>query len=473
MLALAGLLLAGCGAGEADGGRAAGLERPNIVLISIDTLRADHLGSYGYFRDTSPHLDRFAERAIRFERVRAPMATTLPSHTSMLTGRYPLEHGVLANVSHGGTGFGAESGLLSFTQVLQDAGYRTGAFVSALPLDRSTGIGAGFETYDQPEQVQRAAQETLDPALAWLAQASAGEEPFFLFVHLFDPHGKRHPPEPFLSRYETDDELEAWIAEREIGDFVAREWKGNATNTRTTFNRYGGEIRYADDQLGRLFGALASAGHFGDSLVTVVADHGDGLNQHGWVAHGLVWEEHLRVPWLLHVPGPGEWPAHVTANVSLIDLFPTLIGRMQPLGTPLSRRFDEQVTGVDVLAPEFVERPIFAQRTGREIPNDPGPIWALVDGDWKFVLREREGDALFDLARDPHELVNRLVEEPARAAEMRAALLASIERQRARGAELGISREAGPADPERIRQLELLGYLGADSGSEDALPEDH
>jgi len=444
------------------------------VLVSVDTLRADHLGSYGYFRDTTPHIDAFGDRAIRFERVRATMATTLPSHLSMLTGRYPLEHGTLANVAHGGAGFsGAEhgdGGLVSAVQVLQDAGYRTAGFIGARTLERATGFAAGFDVFDEPADVERQAGEVIDHALAWLGEQEPDpRHPFFLFVHLFDPHWKHEPPEPFLSMFSDDADLEAWVTEREIGDFAMRNRMRKATNTLRSLNRYCGEIRYTDEQLGRLFDALDEQGRFADSIVCFVADHGDGLNQHAWVAHGMVWEEQLRVPWLLHLPGDASEPRVVAADVSLLDLFPTLFARLPALDTPLAARFAAQATGVDVLAPDAAARGprrFFAQRTGREIPDDPGPIFALVEGDWKLLVREQQGDALFDLARDPHELENLIEAEPERARAMRADLEASLAEQRRRGAAVGADRPGPAADPERLRMLESLGYVGADSAIE-------
>ena len=125
---------------------------PNIVLITLDTTRADHLGAYGYFRDTSPRIDAFAEESIVFEHAIAPMATTLPTHVSILTATYPLEHGVLANVMHGGRRFVPAAGLRSFATVCREQGYRTAAFVSAAPLKRDSGIQAGFEEFFEPEK---------------------------------------------------------------------------------------------------------------------------------------------------------------------------------------------------------------------------------------------------------------------------------------------------------------------------------
>ncbi|MBU0638788.1 MAG: sulfatase-like hydrolase/transferase [Planctomycetes bacterium] len=141
---------------------------PNIVLISVDTLRADHLGCYGYFRDTSPNIDAFAREALFFEQAFCTMSVTLPSHVSLFTGLYPLEHGILANIEHGGVPFGWRTRVKTFAQFVSEAGYETAGFVSALPLKRDTGIAAGFEFFSQPRKMTRSAEETNQAALAWL-----------------------------------------------------------------------------------------------------------------------------------------------------------------------------------------------------------------------------------------------------------------------------------------------------------------
>ena len=192
------LALAGCREGIDVSGH------PNIVLITLDTTRADHLGAYGYFRDTSPRIDAFAEQSIVFEHAIAPMATTLPTHVSILTATHPLEHGVLANVMHGGRRFVPAAGLRSFATVCREQGYRTAAFVSAAPLKRDSGIQLGFEVFDEPDEseAERSGGQTSDAALRWLAGLEAG--PFLLWVHYYDAHWPFAAPAPFGGRYRTD-----------------------------------------------------------------------------------------------------------------------------------------------------------------------------------------------------------------------------------------------------------------------------
>ena len=438
------------------------LDRPNLVLISIDTLRADHVGSYGYFRDTTPHIDRFAGGAVKFERCYATMATTLPSHASMLTGLYPIEHGILANLVHGGRLFGWSEQMVSFAQILRDDGYATAGFIGAAPLKSATGISLGFSHWSEPKGRERRAEEVIDEALPWLAEHAP--ERFFLFVHLYDPHWRHKPPEPWRSQFETDDELEEWIAARAIPEEAVRSQGVLVADTRFEINRYDGEIAYTDDQVGRLFEKMRELQLFRSTIVILTSDHGEGLNQHDWASHGLVWDEQLRVPLLIRFPGlMRSLPRRFEPTMSLIDLFPTVMGRMTDFDTPLAERFLEQATGVDVLAADFEERPVFSQRTGREVAEDPGAMYSLTGRDWKFIHEAEAGYMLFDRSADPHELENLVEVRPAMAEEAREKLRASMDEQAARGEPFATS-ESGPLDPAHLQELRELGYLG---GTED------
>ena len=165
---------------------------PNLVFVTLDTTRADHLGLYGYFRDTSPALDAFGSQAIVFERFIVPMATTLPTHASLFTATQPLEHGVLANSTQGGSRFVPSTHLRSLAEVAGAAGWRTAGFVSSAVLKRGSGIETGFDAFDEPEGEQRNAEATTRTALAWLESTPRG--PFLLWVHYFDAHWPYAPP---------------------------------------------------------------------------------------------------------------------------------------------------------------------------------------------------------------------------------------------------------------------------------------
>lgn len=461
LAALCALLVAAC-AGDDKPPR---LERPNIVLITIDTLRADHLGCYGYFRDTSPVIDALAKESLVFDQAYAVMATTLPSHASMLTSRYPLEHGITANAMHGGNPFGWKPDMLSFAQVAKDAGYATAGFVSAAPLKTSSGIHAGFDKWEEPEKVECKAEETIDHALEWLAAKPAG--PYFLWVHLYDPHWKHTAPPPFDRMFHTDEpdpKLEAWLAERRIGEAATRGGAPEATRTREAINAYCGEIRYTDTQVGRLLERLRTSGDLERSVVVLTSDHGEGLNQHGWTAHGLVWDEQLRVPLLMRFPSAvGLAPRRVDTLVSLVDMLPTVLARIEPFEAPSYRRFLAQATGADVLAPAFRERPLLGQRTGRELPEDPGETYAVTTREWKFIEQEGAEDQLFDRRRDPYELENLAARQQPVVQSVRKIKDVMVRGHIARGAAAG-DATAGALDPQQIADLQALGYLGGDDG---------
>lgn len=248
---------------------------PNIVLITIDTLRADRLGAYRYFRDTSPVLDALAEESIVFERCIAPIATTYPSHLSLLTSTYPHETGAVANAGAGGAPFVPTPHLRSLAQLLSESGYQTAAFVSAAPLKSFSGIDAGFDVFDEPEPRTRPAEETNARVFEWLE--ARGEAPSFLWVHYFEPHSPYQPPEPLDKKFRPDDELRSYLTERDFQPVYRAGTLPVHVNS-----RYDGEVRQADQQVGLLLDALRSEPEiWNHTIVIVLGDHGEGLGQHG------------------------------------------------------------------------------------------------------------------------------------------------------------------------------------------------
>jgi len=440
----------------------------NIVLIVIDTLRADHLGCYGYFRDTSPSIDAFADEAILFEQAYAPMATTLPSHTSLFTGLYPLEHAIVANVGDGGQPFRSRAGLRAVAELARSDGCTTAAFVSATPLKSVCGLNAGFDVYDQPRAMLRKARETTDAALAWLsAHANAR---FFLFVHYFDPHVPYQPPPPYRALFQTDEELERHLVERHVPPVIHPSLcRGSvSTVTRQATNLYDGEIRFCDEHVGRLLEWLRQRELWDNSVIVVTADHGEGLNQHDWPQHGRTWNEQVHVPLLIRFPQSGrDWPRRFAPLVSLIDVFPTVLGQ---LDLSWAGAFFEQARGVDVLAPGFRERPLLAQRSARDCGEHGGPLYALTTRDWRYHYFEAGRELLFDRLADPHELQSVAITMPGRTEELRRQTLELVALLRESGKRLGAGKGgAVQLDPELQRQMEALGYL---SGPTDAKQDD-
>jgi len=429
--------------------------RPDVVVITLDTTRADHLGLYGYFRDTSPVLDALGAESLVFERHIVSIATTLPSHTSLFTGTDPLEHGVLANLKAGGTRLTPSPSLRTFAEYLRANGYRTGAFVGATPLKRGCGLEQGFETFDQPLGAERHAEETNDQALAWMGSIPL-HEPMLLWVHYFDPHGPYQPPAPLDRMFATDAALERHLAETDASPLTHRRSGGRAVETRDAVNGYDGEIRYMDQQIGRLLDGLRQRGRWDSAVILVFGDHGESLGQHGEAGHGQIWGEQLHAPLLMRIPGIA--PARVATVISTVDVLPTLLAR---LDLPGAAEWLQQSSGSDVLAPTASLRPALSRSSLRRESLGEREEVALTGRHWKLVRDEAGNQRLYDLERDPYEL-HPLDAGPAAVRRQLtselAARLVEIE-SRASALRPGTS-ESLPR--EILEQLEQLGYVADD-----------
>ena len=268
-------------------------DKTNCLIITIDTLRADRLSSFGSRTVETPNIDRLAVEGLKFTRCFAHTVTTLPSHANILLGVLPPYHGV-----HDNANFTVPDSIPSLAEVLKEAGYDTAAFIGAYPLDRRFGLGRGFALYDDDYGVQdfsqlffveRPAGQVINRASEWLKKASM---PWFLWVHLFDPHAPYNPPEPFLSQYKD--------------------------------NPYDGEVAYVDQILGDFFSLLRQTGRYDDTLIILTSDHGESLGEHGERTHGyLAYNSTLHVPLIIRAPGyKGE--KSEASVVSHIDIFPTV-----------------------------------------------------------------------------------------------------------------------------------------------------
>src|SRR6185437_13679281 len=288
---------------------------PNVLLISIDTLRADHLSCYGYARRTSPYIDGLAREGVRFSRAYTVIPLTGPAHLSLFTSRYPQENGVRRN----GVALPDDRAIVTLPQILRSHGYQTGAFISSWPLlGRLTHLDHYFASYDehltrtyQLFNSSRYAEDVTPRALKWLHKHANKKKPFFLWVHYFDPH------EPYLFRAGFDpadvDKAHPYQPPKDDG-------------MRERMRNYDSEIYYTDHSIGKLLAAL-DAMHIKDStMVVLVADHGESLGQHGYVGHG----RHL-FEGIIHIPFVVRYPGHVKAGqvidtpVSIIDVTPTIV----------------------------------------------------------------------------------------------------------------------------------------------------
>ena len=338
LLVLIGLSIGcacGCGPSEPPG------KYTQVVLITIDTLRADHLQSYGYPRLTSPFLDQLAEKGVVFTRANATVSHTAPSHASIFTGLLPLQHGVLRN------GDRLSPEFPNMAQVLGHAGYQTAAFTSAVFVNRTA---TGFRTVDG---VRRRGAKTVDQAMAWLDRLDP-EQPFFLWVHLFDVHEAELTRAGTPSAYYTairegtslgPDAFYDYLAELhglpnpkadEAFPGVAWEPVQGAGNGRpatltsradviASIDHYDAKIAYVDEQIERLFEAVQNVGSDGSCFWVILADHGEGLGSHGYRGHGEhIYQEQLRVPLIFYATDESLSPGRIESLVSLVDVFPTL-----------------------------------------------------------------------------------------------------------------------------------------------------
>jgi arylsulfatase A-like enzyme/Flp pilus assembly protein TadD len=421
-LLLAFLCLGGCRGGL----RAKPPLARNLVLVTIDTLRADRVGCYGNTSVETPHLDALARDGAMAPEASAQVPLTRPSHLTILTGLYPSEHGIRDNVSPA-----LDESIPTLPRILKGAGFATGGFVSSVVLASQSGLGRGFDTFSDKFEVgpndarflntiQRRGDLPTGEAITWL-QGQKGQR-FFLWLHLYDPHEPYEPPEPFATRYRE--------------------------------HPYEGEVAFSDDLVGRLDAALLSLGLREDTLLVVTSDHGEGLGEHGESVHGFfVYQTTLRVPLVMRGPGipPGTRLA-VTARS--VDLVPTLLDFVGV--APAAR-----VSGRD-LAPALrgLERPAedaaYAESLLPLIHYGWSDLRSLREGRWKYIQAPRP--ELYDLLADPSETHDLALAEPTRVQAFRGALEKRLSAERAL---VSRSQNAAAVPEDLLEKLGALGYVGA------------
>ncbi len=382
-----------------------GRDPPNIILISMDTTRSDHCSVYGYERDTTPNLRRFAEQGARFDLAYSPTSTTGPTHASLFTSVYPMEHGLIKN------GLPLLDRFITLSEHLREGGYETAGVVSSYVLHSKFGYGQGFDFYDdridprtskirmdgqEEEDIEDGfdwpGDETTRRAIDWLDRERDPQGPFFLFLHYFDPHHPYAPPEPFLSRFAPRDE--------------------HPSPVDVSVGAYDGDLAFTDSQIGVFLEALEDRGLDENTIVVIVGDHGEGLMQHGFMRHGRqLYEESVRVPFLVRWPGRVEEGLVFSAPVELLDVAPTLfdlIG-LDARGFELKgRSLAAALRGEERYEEE--NRPIFLFRRHYKDGGSKsarGVAYGLRAGEWKYIYGPDERrEELFNLTSDPTESVN-------------------------------------------------------------------
>lgn len=419
------LALTGCRRGDDTGP----FPEAPIVVISIDTLRSDHLPAYGYKEVETPAIDALRRDAVLFERAYSHTPLTLPAHVSLLTGVLPNHHGVRDNI---GYLFDPEKHPY-LPSLLKGAGYATGAAVSAFVLRGDTGLGRSFDAYEdgvtrRPTEAlgnsQRSGRETLGVAREWLRSLGDGK-PFFLFFHLYEPHTPYTPPEPFATRYRA--------------------------------SPYDGEIAEADAVVGELLQELKDRGIYDKALIVLLSDHGEGLRDHGEAEHGIfLYREALQVPLLLKLPGSRLGGTSVAAPAQLVDVAPTLLALA---GQPVPQGLDGGSL-LDLRRPDAPERDIYAETYYPRLHFGWSELTSLIRGPSHFIQAPRP--ELYDLVKDPAERENILERERRTYATLRQAL-ARYETPLAAPSQV---------DAETAGRLASLGYLaGGASTADGPLPD--
>jgi len=413
------------------GGVESSPRRPNVLFVSIDTLRADHLGAYGYERPTSPRIDALAKEGLVFESAQASASWTLPGLASVLTSYYPSTHGCWS--------FGSrlDDSFTTLTELLTAAGFDTACVTSHLFVTTRHGLQQGFVHFDDTFAYPAVDPEDnvtsdliSDRGIRFLEQKAAAPDgrPWFLWLHYFDPHANYMVHEGITERFLTP---------------------GERTLNQVDLDNYDGEIAFTDHHIGRVLDALAATGQADDTIVVLFSDHGEEFLDHGGLRHGhTLFGELVRVP--LIVRAPGIEPRRITEVVRTVDVFPTVLDLVE-LPTP------PDIMGRSLL------RPGTSLPALSEIRLDQGALMeALVYEGYKLVHDMRtDVYALFDLKNDPRELRDLAAEQPEKVEELRELMLGSVRRSE----RLSERYETAPEldlSPAVLEQLNGLGYGGGD-----------
>ena len=398
-----------------------------MVVISIDTLRADHLGCYGSPTGDTPAIDALAREGVLFSQTAAPAPSTLSSHTSLMTGTYGRTHGAARN------GYLVAPENVMLAELLQDRGYETAGFIGAYPLHSRSGFAQGFDHYDEPDR-QRSGDRVNDRIARWLDRRRPG--PFFLFVHYWDVHHPYSPPPPFDRRYRTDD-LEAGGTTAEIKALRRDLAAGRPDGGRSQVLRalYAGEVAHVDRLVGELLADLRARGLYEQALLVLLSDHGEAMDEHWeyWNHGASTYETTTRIPLIVRLPHAAHGGTVVDRLVSLVDVAPTLL---ELLGVPRPGNLEGEAFTAALRGELQPPRaPVFIESTKPRDLEPGGDAWpnerkcrAIRTRRWKLIHRPIDGSLeLYDLAQDPAETRNLYLDSTTEANHMTEELLRRLE----------------------------------------------
>lgn len=442
------LLATGCGKDVAD--------LPNIVLVTVDTLRADRLHCYGYSFPVSPSVDSLAADGILFDSCTSQSSYTIPSLAGMMTGLYPSEVGAVSNRTP------LPESVDTLAESLRRQGYETAGFVSNYNLRPDMQFNAGFDHYDakynEPERnrpyiLTRNAKHTTDAAMGWLIKRSRTEDhPFFIWIHYQDPHGPYTPPSGLVRPATDYPKKQLPVLDNNFDpDGIPKYQVIEAERESAVYRAlYDGEVLFFDKHFTRFLDLLKDKGHYERSAIVFTADHGESMGEHGyWFCHGQdLYSELVRVPFI--VKAPGVLPGRSDTRISHLDLLPTL---MALAGKPSAEL--PNYRGRNVLDPNLEAGPAcpLYTETLREADNE----WlrCIIMGDWKLIVPDNPDlmPELYDLAKDPEEKNNCIAANPQMAEKLGQVLAAEKKR-----AISGLNATQLELTPEEQKNLEALGY---------------
>jgi len=434
LLAYMGALLAStllpCGCTKKGGFGSLGSPKYNVLLVTLDTTRTERLSCYGYNKVTTPHLDRLAEQGIKFDKAISTSGATPMAHASILTGLNPYQHGV--RVIYAASGYKLPASIPTLATTLRDAGWQTGAFLSAFPVSDFYGFDNGFDTFDNGmlgsvdtkmrsfddgswkwgiDKNQRRSDRTTDSVTQWLYQIRQEQKPFFSWVHYWDPHDAMLvPPRDIISPF----------------------FSGATNSAMRRSALYDAEVFYMDSQFGRLVQTLKELGKYEDTVIVVIADHGqgldDGVTRHGWYEHRLIYQEQIRVPFILSLPnGPrGMVISDLVRNIDILPSILDILNIQHPgpvegsslLGLINEKPEPPRIAYAEALFPfDFNAGPI-----KKRFKDDT--LYCAMDNTWKLIFHPRfpQKNELYNIEADPLETRNVYLKEPSEAERLLATL---------------------------------------------------
>ncbi|MBZ5627256.1 MAG: sulfatase-like hydrolase/transferase [Acidobacteriia bacterium] len=416
----------------AQAGWAGVSDKPNVLIVTIDTLRADHVGCYGYKPGHTPNIDSLAADGVLFKQAFTPVPITLPSHTVIFTGTYPMLNGM-----HDFSGNRVSRDQPTLASILKSNGYTTGAVIASAVLDSRFGLNRGFDFYydhfdfnrlleSNLDAMERPANVVADEALRWLEQHY--QKRFLLWVHLYDPHHPYNPPAPYRETFKS--------------------------------HPYDGEIAFADAQLGRILTFLKKKGVYGHTLIVFLADHGEGLGDHGEKNHGFfIYNSTLHVPLIFKLPAAGT-RRQVTQAVSTVDVLPTILDELQ-IAVP--KAVQGRTLAAALRGKTAEASPIYSESFLPRLHFNWSELRGLQDESYKFI--DGPKPELYDLSSDPGELHNLYAAKPAVSQELQSRL-GSVVTKYTQGQGMA---EKTPLDPALAERLRALGYTAFAGGGDPAV----